>query len=381
MGMEYLTLEHKKFLVEHYVYDAWQFINNAAKGVATARFCCETIKKLIIQSNEEYTQWQNDMFAKLFEDSKINGTAQIGIGYDNMPKDVVDFLGEQISRPFLVDKYIKDFFQYTRNVFDSIAQVVNVALLANQAKNIERVDFAKMHDIFSKPLVAGKFPDTEAFFIKIKESDEFIYLSEFNNRIKHICDSKLVLSHSLLDDKSTSQISAFYKKRQQFEQKNILDIVQIISDFLETEFQEFLQVITNDIKEDKYIEGRIHTLNFYAQQIKNDPQNSFAIVYIQVISSIDELPDEISILLINNNDEEDVIVANCEYENILVRDATEKYIGKYRIKDSVVDDSLHKYIKYEKVKCDGMIAFFEEMRKTTNIKPAFMSGTIIQAES
>ncbi len=84
MDMDYLTLEHKKFLVEHYVYDAWQFTNNAAKGVATARFCCEAIKKLIIQSNEEYTQWQNDMFTKLFEDSKINGTAQIGIGYDNI---------------------------------------------------------------------------------------------------------------------------------------------------------------------------------------------------------------------------------------------------------------------------------------------------------
>ena len=40
MDMDYLTLEHKKFLVEHYVYDAWQFTNNAAKGVATARFCC-----------------------------------------------------------------------------------------------------------------------------------------------------------------------------------------------------------------------------------------------------------------------------------------------------------------------------------------------------
>ena len=25
MDMDYLTLEHKKFLVEHYVYDAWQF--------------------------------------------------------------------------------------------------------------------------------------------------------------------------------------------------------------------------------------------------------------------------------------------------------------------------------------------------------------------
>ncbi len=46
MDMDYLTLEHKKFLVEHYVYDAWQFTNNAAKGVATARFCCEAIKKV-----------------------------------------------------------------------------------------------------------------------------------------------------------------------------------------------------------------------------------------------------------------------------------------------------------------------------------------------
>jgi hypothetical protein len=376
--VKYFSLEHKKFLVEHFVFDAWQFIDNAAKGVATTEFCCNTVRKLIEQSNEEYLQWQNNMFSKLFDGVKKDGKAHVSLRYDDMPSDVVNFLGDQISRSFLVDKYIKDFFQYARNTFDSLAQITNVALLANNAKNIEKVDFVKIENALAKPLFSGDFPDTQAFFERIKASDEFIYLAEFNNRIKHICDSELVLSHNLLNDEHTSQISAFYKKGQQFKKENILDIVEIICNFVKNEFNTFLETITKDIKNDKYINGRIHSVMFHAQHIKDDPFNSFAVVYINVVSNMDELPNEIRILLINNNDE-DVLVSNCEYETILVRDASERYIGKFVIKDDIIiDDTLHKYVKYEKVKCDGMMAFFEEIKKSILIKPTFMGGIIVQ---
>lgn len=375
--MNYFSLEYKKFLVEHFVFDAWQFINNAAKNVATTKFCYNTVKKLIDQSNDEYRQWQEDIFSKLFDDAKMNGTAHFSLKYDNMPTDTVDYLGEQVNRSILVDKYIKDFFQYARNTLDSIAQITNVAILANNGMPIERVDFGRIERLINDKF-SGDFQATEEFFKRIKASNEYIYLSEFNNRIKHICDSELVLSHNLLGNEHTSQISAFYKKGHQFKQENILDITRIICTFIETEFNAFLDTITTDIKNDKYNTGRIHSLNFHAQQIKDDSQNSFGVVYIDVISNIDELPDEIRILLINNNDE-DVLVSNCEYDTILVRDATEKYIGKYEIRDTIVDDTLYKYIKFEKVKCDGMMAFFEETQKSIPIKPYFMTGTIVRS--
>lgn len=375
--MNYFSLEYKKFLVEHFVFDAWQFINNAAKNVDTTRFCYETVKKLIDQSNEEYRNWQQEIFSKLRDDAKQNGSAQISLKYSDMPTDTVEYLGAQISRPILVDKYIKDFFQYARNTLDSIAQITNVAILANKGISIEKVDFGKIEELLTGKF-SSEFQDTEAFFKRIKASDEYTYLSEFNNRIKHICDSELVLSHNLLGDEHTSQINAFYKKGQQFKQKNIQDITRNICTFIETEFNTFLGTITTDIKNDKYNAGRIHSLKFHAQQIKGDSNNSFGVVYIDVISNIDELPDEIRILLINNNDE-DVLVSNCEYDTILVRDATEKYIGKYEIRDTIVDDTLYKYIKFEKVKCVGMIAFFEETKKSIPIKPYFMTGTIVQS--
>jgi len=375
--MNYFSLEHKKFLVEHFVFDAWQFFDNAAKGVATTKFCYNTVKKLIEQSNKEYRQWQQDIFSKLFDDAKNNGAAQFSLKYDNMPKDIVDYLGEQVSRPILVDKYIKDFFQYSRNTLDSIAQITNVAVLANKGIPIEQVGFAKMETLLSAKF-SGDFPDTETFFKRIKASDEYIYLSEFNNRIKHICDSELLLSHNLLGNEHTSLISAFFKKGHQFNQENILDITRIICTFIETEFNTFLDTITTDIKSGKYNSGRMHSLKFHAQQIKDDPRNSFGVVYIDVISNIDELPNEIRILLINNNDE-DILVSNCEYDTILVRDVAEKYIGKYELRDVIVDDTLHKYVKFEKVKCDGMMSFIQETKKTIPIKPYFMTGTIVRA--
>src|SRR5690606_36544871 len=143
----------------------------------------------------------------------------------------------------------------------------------------------------------------------VKDSDEFSYISEFNNRIKHISDARVIMSQNLFNDSKTNKIDAFFKKGIQFSEQDILTITESVMGFVNDKFTMFLDVLTEEIRLDTFIKGRIHNLNFYGQQIKNEPDNSFNVIFIEVESSIDELEDIIRILLVNKND--DIYSMNC----------------------------------------------------------------------
>ncbi|HNX29553.1 MAG TPA: hypothetical protein PKN87_09145 [Syntrophomonadaceae bacterium] len=374
--MDYFSKEYRLFLAEHRVFDAWQYIINTRKNIITANYCQKVINELISQMTLNHQAWLNEFNLKVAKQIEEFGTCSIGIGSEDYPDSKIKILGITADYPFLIDKYIKDFFQYIRNAFDGMAQIINAALLANENRRIERVDFSKILDELTNQKYSALFPNSNAFIKKLSESYEFKYASEFNNLIKHICDAKVVISHELFGDNTTSQIGSFYKKGQQFNEENICNITKRVLDFMENQYIELLNIITEEIKFDTFVMGRIHTLGFYAQRIKDEPNSSFAVVFIEVQNSIDELPDEIRILLLNDKD--DVIALNCDYQEILVRGENEEYLGQFICDEEIVNESVLRYRRYKKNRCDGMSAFFDQAKKDNPIKPYFMSGKIIK---
>lgn len=372
--MGYSRFEIKKILAEHYVYDAWQFLQNAYKNISTAEFCFLMIKNLIEKMNKEHLDWYNDMIKELQENKSIS------VSFDSLPKFTVSINGIESSYSFLIDKYIKDFFQYTRNSFDSFAQFINSSLLANRSLNIEGVDFNKIIAFIEKHKLNYIFCKTFYQIKSIQVSDEFKYISEFNNRIKHICDAPVTMSYSLLSPESVNQIGAFYKKRSQFEVKDILEITSNIINFVKNEFETLLDNVLNEVKMDKYVDGRMHSLRFYAQMNKSDPSQNLTIIYIDVNESMDELPDIIRILFVKNNGE-DIEAYNCDYGDILVRNSKENYLGRYKLDEEIVEDNLLRYRIYKKDAVDGMLAFVEHVQKKFPIKPLLMAGKIVEYNS
>lgn len=375
--MDYFSRDYKKFLIEHYVFDAWQFIVNTRKNIDTASYCYNFIEKLITKMSEEHKEWQDSLNQKITQLIEEKRSASIGFGYDDMPQYNIDIVGINVEYPFLIDKYIKDLFQYTRNAFDSMAQVANSALLANKDKNIEKVDFGKISEVFNQATYSQKFPKTSNWILNAKGSSEFAYVSEFNNRIKHICDARIIMSQNVFTEDATNKIEAFYKKGTQFAEQDICAITKAVMDFTEREFTLFLDLLTEEIKQNAFIEGRLHNLSFYAQEVKDDPLSTFAVIFIEVNNFIDELPDELRILLVNKND--DIYSSNCDYDEILVRDKAENYLGKFVIDETVAVDGVLRYRRYKKEQCDGMVAFINHSRKNNLIKPFCMSGNIVRA--
>lgn len=344
------------------------------KNIVTAKYCHNVIDVLINKMKVEHKEWQDNINQQLINSIQEKRETSVPITKDGIPKFELDVLGMSVGYTFLIDKYIKDFFQYVRNTFESIAQIVNSALLGNESKDIEWVDFNKLFNFLGTR--QSDFPKTYQQMGVIKNSDEFSYVSEFNNRIKHVCDAKITMSMDLFGDGVTSDISSFYKKGTQFSNQDILDITSKVMIFAENELANFMKVLTKEIELDLNVKGRIHQLSFDGQQIKDDPENSFVAIYTGVESSIDELPEFLRVLLINNN--ENIISGNCDYEEILVRNKAGDYVGRFVLTEPINEDGLLTYRCYKKGSYDGIKTFFDHVRKNNHIKVGLMSGKLIR---
>lgn len=374
--MEYFSLEYKKCLAEHYVLDAWQFVINMRKNIVTAGYCCHVIESLISKMEVEHRGWQDEINKEITQQLADTGSGSVGITYDGLPQYKMDMFGLPVDYAFLVDKYIKDFFQYLRNSLDSAAQIVNSALLANQRLDIEKVDFNKIISVLTKATYSQTFSNTLAALLQIQSSNEFAYVTEFNNRIKHISDAEIIMSRELFGDGMTSKIDAFYKRGNQFAQQDILTITTEVFEFISREIISLLDAITEDIKLDAFIAGRIHELKFHVQAIKDAPESSFTVIFVDVLDSIDELPDELRILLVRVSEE--INTMNSDYDDILVRDKDGRFIGRFNLDESINNDGLLQYRRYKKDSHDGILSFVEQAKKQYPIRPFLMTGQIVR---
>jgi len=361
-------VELRDLLLEYKVYDSWQFVTNSLKSLETAKYCSDFIIRLLDAMDEEQQQKNEEMRKKLKEEG------QYSFNIEDLPKWEIDILGESVSYYFLLDKYIKDFFQYLRNSLDSIAQFINVTLLAENPLDIERVDFPR---VLTNLIKQSNFVAVKTELDFIKSSVEYSYISEFNNKVKHISDAKLIISRGILDSSGKNLIGSFVKKGETYKEQDINTLVQTYS-FIESHLDMLIGTVRNEISNLVVRDRRYHQIKFEGQRIDGDAQNTFINIFIEC-TDIDGLADEIGILFVNDVDKDKIHVINCEYDEVFVKDKEGKYVGRYRALESYDEHvDILQYRRYKKGKFNSSSMFVTHETKITSIKPFFMSGTIKQ---
>lgn len=342
------TKELAKFLYDNEVYDSYQFIINTQKTISTALFCKESILSLISKMNEEQQKWQSDFYKELTE--QTGPVKKVAVTYDRMPTFNFTISDIETNIPFLLDKLTKDFFQYVRNAFDCMSQAANSACLSTRAKSIERVDFGYMKKVFEQQSYSQDFLNISSWYTNIANCDEFKYIEDFNNRTKHICDVYIKLSMSLIGQGDESIINPFYKKEQQHEKQDISEYLTEIYDFVSKAYHNFIIALKTEIVKKSYIANRYHKLKVFQQKIKDSPENGFSMVYIDATCAVENMPDEIQVLLVQEVDKE-ILAKNCSVGTIYIKDPDEDntYIGKYVSQENCGDDTLIRYRKYQKI--------------------------------
>lgn len=347
-----MTLEEK--LYEYGVYNAWQFIVNTSKTIHTAAFCKDTILSLIAQMEEEHAEWQDNLWKQLLEQTGPEKSISIKSG--DLPVHNISIAGVETSISFLLDKLTKDFFQYCRNAFDSMAQVANAGCLAFKEKKIEKVDFPCMLKVFQQQTYSADFPTMAEWFNQISGSDEYTYLDAFCNRTKHTCDVYLKVSMAIMGGENETTINPFFRKEQQHEKQSVKDYLVDIYDFVDKAFTDFVTALETEIPKKKYVENRYHNLKCYQQRMKDNEGANFSVVFIdEDTDGIVGMPEEIEVLLLQKLEDRSIAKQNCKIDTIYVcqqQDGIDKYVGKYEAAELCGDDSLLRYRRYRKTVVD-----------------------------
>lgn len=169
----------KKELAEHKVYTAWQFIENTNANIRVAWYCLNTIAAV----SDKMTEIAHKNNEEISE--KIINHKSISITEADIPDFSIDIAGKDVDGFFLIQKLIRDFYQYLRNSFDSIGQIANAGLLANKGKKVDGTDFPAMRGKFLQQTYSGEYPLTSAWFSKTDGDEEFKYIDAVCNRVKH----------------------------------------------------------------------------------------------------------------------------------------------------------------------------------------------------
>lgn len=352
------TLENE--LYDNGIYEAWQFIVNTATTLSTAQYCKDTILELLASIQSEHEIWKGKLYNKLMaQDGKVK---QIAINTDSFPNFSTSIAGKKISTKFLLSKLTKDFFQYSRNVFDNISQIANVALLGSKAKKPDSVDFPAMLKLFNQATYNQDFPNMTAWYNRIAADPAFQYIDAFNNRTKHTCDVYLKVSMDLLGDHHSSDINPFFRKEVQHDKKYIGDYLSQILSFTHQSFDSLMNELAKEYPKKLYLNNRYNKLKGWQQKIDSNPDSNFAVVYIETSAdNMSALPEQINVLLLNRCNDGEIHGKNCSIDTILVKKEGIDfgYIGRYIAAEPCADDTLLRYRKYYKDVVVGIPALFQ----------------------
>ena len=371
--MNYCNDDFKLFLAEHRVFDAWQFLANTNNNILIAEYCSKiiekSIEKIILEHDNFQTKLNNQIQCTIKE-----GGGSISMGIDDIPQNTVTILEMEVSLYFIIEKYLKDFFQYIRNSFDIVGQFLNAALLANVGLNIDIVDFQSIYNEFKK--YKDIFPKIFKAVENTKHNEIYKYISAFNNRVKHTYDVQNIISLSIFDDKKKIVISEFQKYGKVYPEEDMLNKINEVLVFTQKAINNIIDSSYSEIKLYKFNKNRIHDVYYYVQDMENVSSN-FTTIHIEVGNDTLELPSEIGVLLLKEKENE-IEAINCDYEDILIKNSSGKYIGRFITEDKIEKDGLIKYRKYKldnKVDCNT--AFIEHINKKYGFKPLVMDGKIV----
>ena len=190
-----------------------------------------------------------------------------------------------------------------------------------------------------------------AWLENLSNSTEFQYIEAINNRTKHTADIANKLSMGILGSPNTTQIGSFFRKGEPHEKKELNDQLQASFKFLKDSWKDFLNVFKAEYVKDIYTENRRHNITGVRQQkLKDQPGQDLSYAYISAETTFDAMPDEIYVLLVNDNGE-DVFAHEGPFSTILVTgDTNINVLGRYIVDEEIGDDCLLHYRKYIKDK-------------------------------
>lgn len=351
MTINFENLE--KLFVDKKVADANIYLKNIIVNLDTLKYSQNLVLCLI----KEFRKQNKEMHEKIEEN--LSKTDKSGIEF---PKNQVKILDNNIDISFLINKNFKDIIQYSNNILDSLAQLVNCALIY-PSKPINKVDFGYLYtrdingNIRSK-LGISTCVNVEKEFKAIYENNIFNYLRKANNRIKHIIDIETEISLSLLDKRTIENIKGFTKKNEHFDGAKLVDKCEEIYNFIEECVNKVCMAISVDLQ-NVSIRYRYNCIDIKGQG-KDLNNLDFLIAYVKIeLNANETLPKQIELMFASFSKEDNELeLFRYDYDYILL-EINGQFKGYATLDNSSNSDDILNYAKYNVIEDDG--AKFNEL--------------------
>lgn len=153
-----------------------------------------------------------------------------------------------VSRHFLMGLCVKNFFQYARNAYDYVSQIIN-EIVIQEEERVTNIDFATLN----RPANISKIENQDVvnWLSDVFESEHYKYINDYSNQTKHNYD--MGIRESV--DTSTLDISCKipgFAKSKEYESFDGLEKMQELHKFVAESLVKFMEVINNSI-----IEGQV----------------------------------------------------------------------------------------------------------------------------
>lgn len=312
MAINYKDLE--KALAQNKVYNAWQYVQSLNETLTYMNVSYEMLKKVHEHRVSVLQQVQNEKFEEL----KNAGKASYKVS--DMQKTNLNVGGYELDDIIFLRKTAMEFFHYGRVSMDVLFQLINAALLGDEAFDVE--DKGLLGKLLKKLNQKPEFATLLQLMDANKNDTRFQYLMAFDNYIKHIKTILISVKNSIfIGNQDVFKINAFSYGGVNYTEENALDKILELRDYvyatIDVLLQELLQQIPNCISNSQRIQ-EIHYKQVFTEKDGKTYVNYIAF-FIDVPNDISDLPTEIKVypLIVKPNDE--IYSFDFKFDKIFIR--------------------------------------------------------------
>ncbi len=329
------NVELKELLINKKVADAYQYYQAAYYKLYLADITIAALENIV-----------ND-FRSSGEDAvkyHLNEAFKEGSGYI---KDTIDYFGVEIPIADATTKLTMESISLLHSFFDIFAQWINAALLGEKALPMDSMSLDKL---------LKKLPEYSEYsssfldeVIDISNQEEYLFISDFNNTIKHRTQLYTKNSIDILNAKAGVYTPKFSKKNNSYEPKEVVDVLKKGLEFCQRKLDNSVIFIEEYYSKNdcKYVGSRYYNPRPYLQFKTKEDYEKFRNVdlsYLFIEESPDNLKDEYQIMRYTIEGSNKELYNSC-YKHIVLK-YENKIWGVLCAKDQYDNESAIAYRKY-----------------------------------
>lgn len=306
----------KKALAEHKVYDAWQYVESLQETLGYMSVSYNMLIKVHDHRVSTLAATKQDII------QQVHKMGQGRCTLNDLNRTNLIIGGYEIDDVVFMRKTALEFFHYGRISMEVLFQIVNAALLGDEAYPVD--DRCLLPKLINKLKTKPEFA-TLLKQLKTNKSDpHYQYLMAFDNYIKHIKTVLITVKNSILiGNVDVFQLNAFSYRDHTYPAEDALDKIKEIHDYVVSTISmilsEILTQIPNCISNTQRVQ-KIHYKQVFMER-EGKPYIEYVSFFIDVPNSLSDLPAEIKVypLIIKPNDE--IYGFDFRFDKIFIRKA------------------------------------------------------------